>query len=229
LPHLTRSLPIIVVTKIGFNNTNRSFKVNRRRVYEVLKYLCKNNRHYIARGKPEQLKFSKPLIKNLYTYSGITISDINVQTLPEDGIPDDIITFEDVTDDDGLNIDNGPEIIDDPKEVERIYEAFVENEADLTTSEKEKIKRKVNLQWPTTKPGAINEFQIDALCSLVFPKLFPNGAADPTSKSRLFEVSETDGFKHLMKVAVKNSKNQYYYPFASHPRFKFWSNDRVRR
>jgi hypothetical protein len=66
-------------------------------------------------------------------------------------------------------------MVDDPKEAE----AFVENEADLATSGKEKIKRKVNLQWPTANPRAINELQIDVLCSLVFPKLFPRGAADP--------------------------------------------------
>jgi hypothetical protein len=48
-----------------------------------------------------------------------------MQSLPEDGIPDDIVTVEDVTDDDGLTLDNGPEIIDNQNDAERIYEAVI--------------------------------------------------------------------------------------------------------
>ena len=32
-----------------------------------------------------------------------------------------------------------------------------------------------------------------------------------------------------MKFGCLNSKNEYYYPFASHPRFKFFAYDRLRR
>ena len=32
-----------------------------------------------------------------------------------------------------------------------------------------------------------------------------------------------------MKYACKDSKGNYYYPFAQHPRFKFWCYDRLRR
>jgi hypothetical protein len=44
------------------------------------------------------------------------------------------------------------------------------------------------------------------------------------------EVSESLAVKHLMKVVTKSVKNGiYYYPFASHHRFKFWFYDRIRR
>ena len=46
---------------------------------------------------------------------------------------------------------------------------------------------------------------------------------------RLKQVSEAVGFKHLMKYACKNSDGELYYPFAQHPRFKFWAYDRRRR
>ena len=85
------------------------------------------------------------------------------------------------------------------------------------------------MNWPTTNPEPINEYQHDGLCSLLFPKLFPTGSGDPTKKSRLIAVSETLGFKHLLKVAIKNTKDEYYYPFAVHPRLKFWAYDRLRR
>ena len=34
----------------------------------------------------------------------------------------------------------------------------------------------------------------------------------------------------MIKYACKNSiTQQYYYPFVTHPRFKFWAYDRIRR
>ena len=43
-------------------------------------------------------------------------------------------------------------------------------------------------------------------------------------------ITETEGYKHLLKYATKHTKlNEYYYPFVQHPRFKFWVYDRLRR
>jgi hypothetical protein len=78
------------------------------------------------------------------------------------------------------------------------------------------------------------------MCSLLFPKLFPTGKADPTKtskfkfnfqfKGRRKEFTETVGFKHLLKTVSKRASNgEFYYPYAEHPRFKFWSYDRLRR
>ncbi|CAF1109526.1 unnamed protein product [Brachionus calyciflorus] len=41
--------------------------------------------------------------------------------------------------------------------------------------------------------------------------LFPNGAGDPTIKSRLKDVSESLGFKHLLKSVAINSKTGKHY------------------
>ena len=43
------------------------------------------------------------------------------------------------------------------------------------------IKNSINFLTINTLP--INEFQFDGICSLLFPKLFPFGAGDPTKKS----------------------------------------------
>ena len=49
-------------------------------------------------------------------------------------------------------------------------------------------------------------------------------------KVRREEVTEPLAVKHLMKYATRSAKtNEYFYPFASHPRFKFWFYDRIRR
>ena len=92
------------------------------------------------------------------------------------------------------------------------------------------LKISFKCDWPQAENIPINEFDFDELCSLTFPSLFPLGLADPTKKARLVEVSETDGVKHLLKYAtVHTTSQEMYYPFVKHPRFKFWSYDRLRR
>lgn len=94
----------------------------------------------------------------------------------------------------------------------------------------DRINQFVNCEWPLADTKPINEFEFDGLCSMTFPCLFPLGAADPTKKARRIAVTETEGFKHLLKYAtLKSETNEYYYPFAKHPRFKFCAYDRIRR
>ncbi len=65
---------------------------------------------------------------------------------------------------------------------------------------------------------------------MTFPCLFPYGLGDPTKKARNIGVSETDGFKHILKYAATwSDSSKMYYPFAKHLRFKFWAYDRIRR
>ena len=45
----------------------------------------------------------------------------------------------------------------------------------------------------------------------------------------MIDVSESLAIKHLMKISVIDSKGDRYYPYAQHPRFKFWFYDRLRR
>ena len=126
--------------------------------------------------------------------------------------------------------DAGPEIVDDittdPNEVEH---AYVES-SDFGLLQIDRIQQAINMDWPVASNLPINEFRYDGLASMTFPCLFPFGLGDPTKKARMIEVTETDGFKHLMKYAVtKYNTSEVYYPFASHPRFKFWAHDRLKR
>lgn len=64
----------------------------------------------------------------------------------------------------------------------------------------------------------------------MFPKLFPHCLGDPTIKARRQFVTETDAYRHLIKYACKLAySNELYYPFAEHPRFMFYVNDRLIR
>ena len=43
-------------------------------------------------------------------------------------------------------------------------------------------------------------------------------------------VSETEAYRHLIKYSCKRyGTDQNYYPFAEHPRFMFYVNDRLTR
>ena len=128
--------------------------------------------------------------------------------------------------------DVSPEIANDNPQENQEDESthtYVENE-ECELFQIDKIKKVVNLDWPEAETKPINEFEFDGLCSMTFPCLFPYGLGDPTKKARLFEVSETDGYKHLLKYAYVSPRTKnYIYPFAKHPRFKFWAYDRLRR
>ena len=43
LPRLTNTLPILIIKKTNQNNTNKEFKVNRKRITALLTFFCANN------------------------------------------------------------------------------------------------------------------------------------------------------------------------------------------
>jgi hypothetical protein len=214
LPRKTKEIPILIVKRMDQENQAKEFKVNRYRVETLLRYLCENN--------PDWKK------------KGIKMNYQNLQSLPEDNIPTDInqlidrgIQGETI---DRVVTDTGPEILEnDGVSTSEFEQAFVESD-DTEPMQIDRIGQFISTDWPTINPQPINEFEYDGLASLCFPSLFPNGLGDPTKKSRIIEVSETDGFKHLLKYAtIHTSSQELYYPFAQHPQFKFWAYDRLRR
>ena len=213
LPRLTSEIPLLIVKKIDQNNNSKDFKVCRHRVETLLKYLCENNPDW----KKNNIKYNSE----------------NIYKLPVDGIPIDLNEIVNNTSADTFDqviIETGPaiseEIITDCDDViQTTVESDIESPFQI-----DRIEQFIKCNWPLADTNPINEFTFDGLASLAFPSLFPHGLADPTKKSRLIAVSETDGYKHLLKYATKHTKSdEYYYPFVQHPRFKFWAYDRVRR
>ena len=58
---------------------------------------------------------------------------------------------------------------------------------------------------------------------MAFPTLFPYGKGGPTKRTRLREVSLTDGFKHFIKYVHLSANGTITWRFASHPRFPYWA------
>ena len=52
---------------------------------------------------------------------------------------------------------------------------------------------------------------------MAFPTLFPYGKGDPAKKTRLREVSLTEGLKHLIKYVDCSTTGTFSWRFASHP------------
>lgn len=214
LPRLTSQIPLLIVKKIGQDNNVKELIVNKQRVTTLVKFLCDNNSDWKALG--------------------IKYKEINGNLLPDNGIPTDLNQIEnsDKAPDnlDSIIIETGPSIQENTEDSnDEIIQTIVESDIEIPF-QVDRISDFIKINWPTVDPTPINEFKTDGLASLAFPSLFPLGMADPTKKSRIDEVSETDGFKHLLKYATKHTTtNEYYYPFVTHSRFKFWAYDRIRR
>ena len=211
LPRKTSEIPILIVKKIDQNNESKEFIVNRVRVHELLEYLCTNNKYWQDKG--------------------ISIDYQTLETLPINGIPTDLNEVSDsaIETIDKVIIETGPEIIQESNENDDFIQTTVDSDIDAPF-EVNRIQQFITCNWPTADTKPINEFDYQGLCSMTFPSLFPLGKADPTNIVRKTEVSETDGFKHLLKYATKHTAtDEFYYPYVRHPRFKFWAYDRIRR
>ena len=210
LPKLAKDVSIIVIQKKNKLNENKDFNCNRARVERVLKFLTQKNQLWI----------------NL----GIRFNQQNIDLLPENGVPEGLNIIYEEEDETETTNDLGPEIaeLNEEEEIdENNTHAYLEVEEE-EAQQINKIKAKINIPVPDTT-NVINEFDMDGILTLSFPKLFPLGLADPIRKARLIDVSETDAYRHLIKYACKNSEGDFYYPFAEHPRFLFYAYDRLRR
>jgi hypothetical protein len=105
-----------------------------------------------------------------------------INYLPENGIPTDFNEIIDKEENTSGNIDEGPDVIESEFDIENeiFQEAFIENDTNqhLQTDIIEKA-----IHFPKANNVTINENECSAICSLLFPKLFPPGNADPTKIS----------------------------------------------
>ena len=74
----------------------------------------------------------------------------------------------------------------------------------------------------------MNEFTTQGLFTMAFPDLFLDGKGDPTTVSRMKEVTLAEAGKHLIKFAVQID-GEYVYPFATNNRFCGWIQDMIER
>ena len=112
-------------------------------------------------------------------YSNITINYRNLQRLPENDIPSQLLSIEE--EEDALSHQSAESDNSD----EEIHESrsFLPTPKQSGT-ENDMIQATIDgidpLDWPNIDGEPINEFKTSGLATVAFPTLFPYGTSDPT-------------------------------------------------
>ena len=216
LPRYPKDLAVIIVKAKGRENTFRDVTVRKQKVHDALVWLINNNPHY----------------------SELLINEDALNSLPENGVPPDLMTVEtddDIVSDDNCSPDVGPPT-DNPSE-DIVYNDSTEMSSFLPVGEQqqqeiEAVRNQLSenepMPWPSVENEPINEYQVSHLATMAFPTLFPDGKGDPTNQELLRDVPLHERIKHLLKFA-EIIDGKWVYRFANHPRFSYWAFNMIQR
>ncbi|CAB3979506.1 ATP-dependent DNA helicase PIF1 [Paramuricea clavata] len=216
LPRYPKDLSVIIVKVKGKDNSFRDVAVRREKVHNALLWLVQNNPHY----------------------DELEINEDALNSLPENGIPADLMTVETeneiISNDDAMS-DLGPPT-DNPSE-DIVYNNSTDMNSFLPVGEQqeqeiEAVRNQLSanepIPWPDIECEPLNEYQISHLATMAFPTLFPDGKGDPTNQSILRNVPLQERIKHLLKFS-EFIDGKWVYRFANHPRFSYWAFNMIHR
>ena len=155
-----------------------------------------------------------------------------LNSLPTNGIPDDLQTIETVAADECIQHESNDSEVDDQELIDKETETssfLPQNENGQL--ENDAIQNKIapeKLNWPTVEEAPLNEYNTPFLATLAFPTLFPEGKGDPTNPSLNRDVSFVSRIQHLLKFAECIS-DKFDFRFTSHPRFSYWALNLIQR
>ena len=210
LPRYRKDIAVVVVKVKGRNNTFKDVTVRKEKVQNALLWLIENNPHY----------------------AGININFEALNSLPENGVPTDLLTVDtdaEVFSGENAELDSGPCTFNPDEDV--VYNSSSEMSSFLPVGqqqqqEMEAIRNQLfeqqPIEWPTVTDEPLNEYQTPFLATMAFPSLFPDGRADPTNQAILSDVPLQERIKHLIKFG-EIVDGKWVYRFASHPRFSYWA------
>ena len=211
LPRHPRHVSLLLVTMKGKDNACQDDVVRRGKVQQALNWLIQNNPYY------------KTVILDLDS----------LNSLPLNGVPDDLQTVEtnesdfqnNVTNSNVSDVDEDQVINDDTN-----TSSFLPHN-DNSKLEKDAILSEIGIaktNWPSVGDAPLNEYSISGLATLAFPTLFPDGKGDPTNPCLRRGIPFIERIKHLLKLAeIKNGR--FHFRFASHPRFSYWALNMIQR
>ena len=216
LPRYPKDLAVIIVKVKGRDNTFKDVTVRKQKVHNALVWLINNNPHY----------------------SELTINEDALNSLPENGVPPDLMTVEtddDMVSDGNCSADVGPPT-DNPSE-DIVYNDSTEMSSFLPVGEQqqqemESVRNQLSenepMQWPSVENEPVNEYQVSHLATMAFPTLFPDGKGEPTNQGLLRDVPLQERVKHPLKFA-ENTDGKWVYRIANHPRFAYWAFNMIQR
>ena len=208
LPRYPKDIALIVVKVKGRNNTFKDIKVRKEKVQNALQWLIENNPHY----------------------AGVDMNLEALNSLPENGVPADILTVDTdavVLSDENAKPDSssGPCSLNPDEDV--VYNSSSEMSSFLPVGEQKQQEMEAirnllfaeePIQWPTVSNDPLNEYQTPFLATMAFPTLFPNGKGDPTNQALLRDVPLHERIKHLLKFA-ENIDGKWVYRLPVIPDF----------
>ena len=199
-------MAVIIVKVKGRDNSFKDVTVRKQKVHNALVWLINNNPHY----------------------AGLTINDNALNSLPEDGVPPDLMIVEtdtDIVSDNDCSPDVGPPTENPSEDI--VYNDSTEMSSFLPVGEQQQqeiqavrnqLCENEPMQWPSVENEPLNEYQISHLATMAFPTLFPDGKGDPTNQGLLRDVPLQERIKHLLKFA-EFIDGKWVYRFANHPDF----------
>ena len=216
LPHYPKDISAIIVRKKGKNETFKDVVVRRHKVENALFWLIRNNPQYRT----------------------LTINQAALKSLPENGVPEDLLTVQ--TENDNEESNDSPEVSAPDRgqyqsEEDILYNKETEVSSflpipQLKAPEIQAVQQELlnTIDWPTVGSEAFSEFKTPYLATMAFPTLFPDGKGDPTNPQIHHDVSFAEKIKHLIKIGHHTSSG-WQYPFAKHPRFSYWALNMILR
>ena len=180
LPRFPKNIPL---TMNGKNNNFKDVIVRRSKVEQALSWLMKNNPQY------EKIMFDSDALNSL----------------PSNGIPDDLQTIQTVASEEcNEHVSNNSDIDD-----EELFDKETETSSFLPQNENGQLENDAiqntiapeKLNWPTVENDPLNEYTTPFLATLAFPTLFPDGKGYPTNPSLNRDVSFVSRIQHLLKFA----------------------------
>ena len=189
LPRYPKELSLTLIKMKGKDNTFKDVSVRRHMVQNALTWLINNNPHY----------------------QDVHLNQQCLESLSENGIPNDLISIErenDVSESSDLNF--GPQ-----NEEEIVYNEGTQMNTFFPISqcqqqEIDAIQQTLSsidnqhIAWPTVDNEPTNEYLTPFLATMAFPTLFPDGKGDPTNLSLNRDVHFDERIKHLKYAEKEN-------------------------
>ncbi len=144
-------------------------------------------------------------------YAELEINEDALNSLPENGIPANLMTVEtenEIISNDDVMSDLGPPTENPSEDI--VYNNLTDMNSFLPVGEQqeqeiEAVRNQLSanepMPWPAIESEPLNEYQISHLATMAFPTLFPDGKGDPTNQSILRNVPLQERIKHLLKFA----------------------------
>ena len=188
LPHYPKDISSIIVRKKGKNETFKDVVIRRHKVENALLWLIRNNPQYRT----------------------LTIDQAALKSLPENGVPEDLLTVQTENDNeessDSTDV-SAPDRHPYQSEDDILYNKETEVSSflpipQLKAPEIQAVQQELlnTIDSPTVGSEAFSEFKTPYLAAMAFPTLFPDGEGDPTNPQIHHDVSFAEKIKHLIKI-----------------------------